>query len=597
MAATIPWPDTAEIDELAAWQAAAAQILSVRDAEQVLLSINECTLRLLGADICGIFLREDDELAMRGCVGNRMVATSRLRMRRGQGLAGLVFSTGQPGRVDNYLTDRQISADFLSLAESEQTLSALAVPMRSHGDLIGVLEVWRRRARAFADEDVRRLEALANLATIAIDNARLHTAHERSVAELSAAHQVLAGKLLALGRSAAVQRALLTTVLSGAGQAGIARTLHTELDCAVVILGDARQPLALCPIGTDPRPLQRLVRGRGRHTGECPLPAGGTAWVQPITVDGETHGHVCLIAGDTDRDLLEAASGQAAMACCLVAAQQQAASRARAQACDEVLWDLLEGPAEQRAAALSRAASLGIRLPERMRVVHAWTDDLAQRAESEQWEPAAAERIRRQVLRCVRERAPRNQLDLVAQRGDWIVGVTGLTGAAEVRELLESLSAAVADRLPDVTIRWAASGPGHDATALPLALHEARAAMDAARRLGTAGPCLHEELGVVRLLVGGQDDQDLRKFVAAITQPLLDYDVSHDGALLATLRAFFRAECSQRVAAQELFVHPKTLRYRLEQIRALTGLDLSRHSDRVRADLALQLLEVGRSQG
>jgi len=44
---------------------------------------------LLDADICGIFLREDDELVMRGCVGNHMVQTSRLRMRRGQGLAGL----------------------------------------------------------------------------------------------------------------------------------------------------------------------------------------------------------------------------------------------------------------------------------------------------------------------------------------------------------------------------------------------------------------------------------------------------------------------------------------------------------------------------
>ena len=83
------------VREAATLQAAAAEILRVRDVDQVLLSINECTLGLLDADICGIFLREDDELVMRGCVGNHMVQTSRLRMRmrRGQGLAGLVFST------------------------------------------------------------------------------------------------------------------------------------------------------------------------------------------------------------------------------------------------------------------------------------------------------------------------------------------------------------------------------------------------------------------------------------------------------------------------------------------------------------------------
>jgi sugar diacid utilization regulator/putative methionine-R-sulfoxide reductase with GAF domain len=585
--------------EAAALQAAAAQILRVRDLEQVLLSINECTLRLLHSDICGIFLREDDELAMRGCVGNHTVQTARLRMRRGQGLAGLVFSTGTAGRVDNYLTDRHISQDFMSLAASEQTLSALAVPMRSHGDLIGVLEVWRRRASVFNDDDARRLEALAILATIAIDNARLYAAHEQSVAELRSAHAELAGKLEVVGRSAAVQRSLLATVLAGAGQAGIAKTLHQEVGCEVVILGDGHRPVALCPPGTDPGPLQAAVRKHGRRSGECRL-AGDpgsprTAWIQPIVVDGDARGHVCLVADGLDRDLLESAISQAAMACCLVELQQQAASRARTQACDEVLWDLLDGPSEQRTAAMSRAAALGISLPASMRVVHGCLDNLAEVARAEQWDLGEADRVRRQILRCIREHAPRRQLDLTAQRGDWIVGLTGLTGAADVRSLLAALSAAVAAQWPTVRIRWAVSAPGHEAADLPGALHEARAAMDAARRLAATQACLYDELGVVRLLVGGQEDPDMKKFVGAVAQPLLDYDAGHDGALLATLRAFLRAECSQRAAAEQLFIHPKTLRYRLEQIRALTGLDLSRHSDRVQADLALQLLEVARS--
>jgi sugar diacid utilization regulator/putative methionine-R-sulfoxide reductase with GAF domain len=589
------------VREAATLQTAAAQILQVRDVEQVLLSINECALGLLQADICGIFLRQKDELVMRGCVGNHMVQTSRLRMRRGQGLAGLVFSQGKPGRVDNYLTDQQISQDFMSLAESEQTLSALAVPMRAHGDLIGVLEVWRRRASVFVDEDVRRLEALANLATIAIDNARLHAAHERSVAELSSAHRVLAGKLFLLGHSAAVQRALLDTVLAGAGYPGIAKTLHAELGNPVVILGEGQQPLAMSPQAVDLPALQDMVRKHGRRPGEYALPDDSgeprAVRIQPIAVDGEVRGHVCLITDATDRDLLEVAISQAAMACCLVESQQQAAIRARAQVCEEVLWDLLEGPAEQRAAARSRAAALGIRLPPAMRVVHAWIDDLPDIARAEQWDADALDRVRRQVLRCVRDHAPRGQLELAAQRGDWIVGVTGLADAAAVRALLASVSAAVAERWPDLPMRWAVSAPGHDALDLPRALNEARAAMNAARRLGATAACLYDELGVVRLLVGGQDDPDLEKFVSGITQPLLDYDAGHDGALLATLRAFFRAECSQRAAAEQLFIHHKTLRYRLEQIRTLTGLDLSKHSDRVRADLALQLLEVTRSVG
>jgi hypothetical protein len=106
-----------------------------------------------------------------------------------------------------------------------------------------------------------------------------------------------------------------------------------------------------------------------------------------------------------------------------------------------------------------------------------------------------------------------------------------------VRALLDTLSAAVAGRWPGLRLRWAVSTSGHDVLELPRALNEARAAMDAARRLGTAEACFYDELGVVRLLVGGHEDPDLKEFVAAVTQPLLDYDASHDGALLATLRA------------------------------------------------------------
>lgn len=588
--------------ETAALHDAAAYILRVRDPEQVLLSINECSLGLLQADICGVFLREGDELVMRGCVGNRSVETSRLRMRRGQGLAGQVFSTGIPGRVANYQTDRSISQDFMSLAATEQTLSALAAPMRAQGQLIGVLEVWRRRPSVFTADDTRRLEALANLATIAIDNARLHSAHEQSVADLRAAHQELATKLITLGRSAAVQRSLLDTVLTGSGHAGIVAALFGELGWPAVVLGPGSQPIARCPQRVDTGPLRDLLRSHSGHTGEQPIPGDGgepprIARAHPIVLDGEVHGHVCLIAHAVDRDLLDSALSQAAMACCLVELQQQTASRARAQACDEVLWDLLDGPVEQREAARSRATSMGVRLSRSMRVVQASLDNVADVARLPQQDTEGLDRIRRQVLRCIREHAPPAQLTLAAQRGDWIIGLSGLADAEETRSLLESLSAAVARRWPDLRVQWAASGAGHDALGLPQALNEARAAMDAARRLVLAGPCLYDELGVVRLLVGGQEDPDLRKFVCDITQPLLDYDASHDGALIATLRAFFQADCSQRVAAQRLFIHHKTLRYRLEQIRALTGLDLSRHADRVRADLALQLLEVTRTAG
>lgn len=108
----------------------ARQVMSVRDLDQVLLTITTQTLRLSESDICGIFLREETVLRMRSCVGHRLVETSRLVIGPGQGVAGQVLQTGEPARIDSYLQDTSISSDFVALAEQEETRAALAVPLR-----------------------------------------------------------------------------------------------------------------------------------------------------------------------------------------------------------------------------------------------------------------------------------------------------------------------------------------------------------------------------------------------------------------------------------------------------------------------------------
>lgn len=138
-------------------RAVTEQMRSVHDLDQVLHSIARRTLDLLSADICGVLLRRGDELQMTSCVGHRSADTAKLHMRRGEGVAGMVFSTGQPSKIDDYLGDSTISQDFMALAVQEQTQSALAVPLTLHGEMIGVLEVWRRRASVFTPREVQRL--------------------------------------------------------------------------------------------------------------------------------------------------------------------------------------------------------------------------------------------------------------------------------------------------------------------------------------------------------------------------------------------------------------------------------------------------------
>jgi len=590
-------------DEAAVQRLVASEILTVRDLDQVLLSISTQTLRLLDADICGVLLRDGDLIQMRSSVGHRIVETANLRMERGQGVAGMVFETGEIRKVDSYLTDQTISDDFLSLAEQEATRSALAVPLRAHGDLIGVLEVWRRRDSFFTDSDVRRMVSLADLATMAIENARLYDDQRAMVHELRETHDAMEHQVSLLRRSSRLQNSLLRVILEGSGAyGGIVKTVARELRCTVAFSTtdghiNSVEPAGSC-VGEIETEIAQLSRSlRSAHAPfRRELPSGRRWWTHPIFVADNEIGMVSLIGGLEADEAMEIAAGQAAMACSLAYLEQRAASQARNAAFDQIVWDLVDGPVEHRMAALGRAQEMGIQLSSPHRVIHGAFANLAELAKEQEWDTATIDRSKRIVVRALKASASGHALRLVSLRGDWIVAVAESDGRTEARDIMTNLTRAARESLPDVQIFWGMSGTRTKPLEYPSAFREAQTALSGARRLRTGAFSLYDELGIVRLLLGPTGESpDLQRFIDDVTAPLREYDRQHDGSLLLTLRAFFDSDCSQKRAAEMLFVHPKTLRYRLDQIAELSGLDLAVHADRMRADLALRLLEVSLS--
>ncbi|MFD9330338.1 PucR family transcriptional regulator [Streptomyces sp. NPDC060065] len=97
------------------------------------------------------------------------------------------------------------------------------------------------------------------------------------------------------------------------------------------------------------------------------------------------------------------------------------------------------------------------------------------------------------------------------------------------------------------------------------------------------------------------DDNPLAMLVAAapaeaahlvnvVLKPLLDLPVSERARLLKTLQHWFAAAGSAADAAQSLYVHPNTVRYRMRRIEELTGRSLT--DPRAVADLGAALLAV-----
>ena len=587
-------------EEVSALQQVATEILSVRDSAEVLLSITHTAHRLLNADIAGVFLREGDDMVMQSCVGHRRIETARLRMTRGQGLAGRVLQTGQPVQVDDYVHADVISDDFIPLAQLESVRSALGAPLTVRGETIGVLEVWRRRRSVFTPHEVRRMVAMASLVTIAIENARLNDAQVTSMRHLEAAYASLERQVDTLRQSTMTQRVLIQLLLEGEGLPAIARTMSTLTGGRVAIVSNTLDTLASHPIDLDLTAVRTELRRVKRERNSSGLTTlklrDDNCWlsVQSIQAAGESFGYVCLISDDPPGDALEIAVGQAALVGALHQLEQRAADEARADARDEIVWDLLHGSNEYQRAAASRAERMHIDLRRPHRVFCCQLQRIEAIARLEGMDTARMDRLRYEVRGVVqRVCAESGSPDLVSLRGNDIVAVAPCVDPEDARRLAEAATAQMTALLPGIVTLWGVSRPHDSPFEYRVAYKEASIALQAASRLGGQNrTSIFDELGVVRLLLAPSDQPDLAEYVDEVLGPVLEYDRRRGTSLIKTLRAYLEADCSLSIAAHRLFVHHKTLRYRIDRIQELTSLDLRHNEDRFRADLALRILEV-----
>src|SRR3979490_3179716 len=79
------------------------------------------------------------------------------------------------------------------------------------------------------------------------------------------------------------------------------------------------------------------------------------------------------------------------------------------------------------------------------------------------------------------------------------------------------------------------------------------------------------ELGLTGLLAAVTDER-LVDYSRRHLGPLTQHDTTRKGNLVATLRAYLETG-EQQQAAQRLRVHPNTLRYRLDRIREIRGVE------------------------
>jgi sugar diacid utilization regulator len=103
-----------------------------------------------------------------------------------------------------------------------------------------------------------------------------------------------------------------------------------------------------------------------------------------------------------------------------------------------------------------------------------------------------------------------------------------------------------------------------------------------------------DDTGAYRLLLPAMSDDpaELERFYSDTIAPLVAYDEQYGTELVLTLETFLDNDASIAATYKQLFTHRHTIRYRLERVRELTGLDVNSTDGRERLGLGLKAMHV-----
>jgi DNA-binding PucR family transcriptional regulator len=160
-------------------------------------------------------------------------------------------------------------------------------------------------------------------------------------------------------------------------------------------------------------------------------------------------------------------------------------------------------------------------------------------------------------------------------------------------ELARKVRAELASRFGSVQAAASRATATHS---LRMAFHEARCALEAVRLRNGSAPevASYADLGAFQLLLSLQDDDALSSYCRSVLEPIEQGGGEYGDELMRSLDVFIEHNGHWEKAANALFCHRHTLRYRIRRIEQLTGRDFSSARDRIEFWLALRGRELAR---
>ncbi|TQL68565.1 GAF domain-containing protein [Nocardioides albertanoniae] len=564
--------------ELSSLMASLRELVEVRDVQRLLQKLVDRAHELMGTDLT--YLSEYDEAtdellvrANRGTISSNM---RDLRVPAGIGLASKVVQTRTPQWTAAYdAAAFPHESEVTAAVEAEHMESILGVPLISSDRVLGVLFAADRSAHTFSSEQISLLTAFADQAAVILQSARLLAAERESAANAAAARAEAEQRASAMEGSASLHERLTRLVLEGEGSSAIARILAESLGRPVAIADRDLAPLAT----SDDRAAGWWSAGRlGPEVSGAIEKSRGTArWVDVGTdvlgvvaaMAGRTLLGVLLVGGDPLDEVQRRTVERGAQSHALVTMQRDAIADAEERVRGELVGDLVSGRQSWNGLR-HRASQRGVNL-------------------AGSWTPVVTAGWKQQRWSLVRALSGLDSGWLVAQHDAGVVAL--VPGSPDSRQLADRVHARLALGGGTGLVLIGSTTRIED---IPGEVAELSTLSRMLPGIGVSDAAVMGQDYAPYLALFGPDGDRALAFARGLLDPLLAWDTSHRSDLVRTLDAFLTHNASVTRAAAALFVHPNTVKQRLERIDQLLP-GWRRQEARFRLGIALQLHSLSRS--
>lgn len=370
--------------------------------------------------------------------------------------------------------------------------------------------------------------------------------------------------------------AISAAVESGTGLTAVTRAAAAALESSIAVIDSRSAVLAVA--AASPEDERRLLAGEGgtathelrvaeKGVGTLRVRARGADGVDPMSLRMIT----TLIALEVERTL--------------------APERADQQVASGFIGDLINGVTKDAPGVTARAEELGIDVERGCAFILARSTP--RRPVGDDWRA----RLLLVVERVARSLHPRVVTAQVDRPGSKAGEVYVLIPSDEPESIVKAAHT-IREEL-EATLEEFNFTVGHgrittDPADLYRAGQEALLAVNVAEASGSGNLMSFEDTGAYRLLLPAlcDDPGELQRFFAETIEPLVNYDEQYETNLVQTVDTFLAADGNVAGTAQRLFTHRHTIRYRLERVKDLTGLDCSSTDGRERLSLGLKSMRV-----